>query len=75
MSTPTSQYIIKIDDDDKFVTFDGLVTDLERIINKYYKNNDIKITSLPYKTNVDFISSLTKPNSFFTAGTILNDTI
>ena len=58
-------YIIKIDDDYKFVTFNSSTNNLERIINKYYKNNDIKITSLPYKTDVDFIKSMIKPNSFF----------
>ena len=65
MSTPTSNYIIKIDDDFKFVTFNGPINYLERIINKYYKNNDIKITSLSYKTDVNFIKSMLKPNSFF----------
>ena len=65
MSTPTSKYIIKIDDDFKFVTFDGPTNNLERIITKYYKNNDIKITSLSYKTDVNFIKLMIKPNSFF----------
>ena len=58
-------YIIKIDDDYKFVTFNGPTNNLERIINKYYKNNDIKITSLSYNTDVNFIKSMLKPNSFF----------
>jgi hypothetical protein len=58
-------YIIKIDDDYKFVTFNSSTNNLERIINKYYKNNDIKITSLSYNTDVNFIKSMLKPNSFF----------
>lgn len=65
MNTYASKYIIKIDDDYKFVTFNSSTNNLERIINKYYKNNDIKITSLSYKTDVNFIKSMLKPNSFF----------
>ena len=69
MGPPTSNYIVRIDDDAKFVSFHGIVTDLERIIKKYYKDNEIKITTLPYPSNVDsmksLIKSLIKPNSFF----------
>ena len=65
MNTPTSKYIIKIDDDFKFVNFNGPFGDLEDITKKYYEHNEIKITYLPDKTDGNFIKSMIKPNSFF----------
>ena len=65
MNTPTTKYIIKIDDDNKFVQFNGTTVELKNIITRYYKSNEVKFVSLPNKTDLTFLKSLTQPNSFF----------
>ena len=65
MNTPTTKYIVKIDDDNKFVQFNGTTVELKNIITRYYKSNEVKFVSLPNKTDLTFLKSLTQPNSFF----------
>lgn len=65
MSMPTSKYIIKIDEDIKFVHFNDDKIKLEMLFKKYYKNNEVTFTTLPDDTDVDFMKSLVKANSFF----------